>query len=82
MKYPPHNDSAKFFKMTTWEVDEILNYMRFNLRKGTIKLVFEEPKDETQMKIDGEWFWSKNRTTLGRCFTFKVPKWIQNKKAT
>ena len=82
MKYPPHNDSAKFFKMTTWEVDEILDYISFNLRKDKIKMVFKEPNDETQLKIGREWFWTRNRTSLGRCFSFKVPKWIQNKKAT
>ena len=82
MKYPPHNDSAKFFKMTTWEVDEILDYMTFSVRKDKIKMVFQEPTDENQFRIDGNWFWTRNRTSLGRCFSFKVPKWIQNKKVT
>ena len=88
MDYPKHNDTAKFYKSMTYEISEIVDKIKIKVRSGKfpkITLMFDDITEEREDLIkmnEYEWFRSKNRTSIGRCFSFHIPLWIRELKVT
>ena len=88
MDYPNHNDTAEFYQSMTYEISEIVDKIKIKVRNGKfpkLTLVFEDINEEKEDFIkmnEYEWFKSKNRTSIGRCFSFHVPLWIRELKVT
>ena len=86
MNYPKHNDTAEFYKLMTYEISEIVDKITIKVRPGKFSkytLMFGDvPKEkEDFIKMNEyEWFIAKNRTSIGRCFSFHIPKWIKELK--
>ena len=85
MDYPKHNNTAEFYKSMTYEISEIVNKIKIEVRNGKYKrltLGFDVPvgNEEIIKMNEYAWFTSKNRTSLGRCFSFQIPQWIKDLK--
>ena len=85
MDYPKHNNTAELYKSMTYEISEIINKIKIEVRNGKYKrltLGFDVPvENEEMIRMNKyEWFISKNRTSLGRCFSFQIPQWIKELK--
>ena len=85
MNYPRHNNTAEFYKSMTFEISEILQKIRIKVRNGKFsKLTFSfdvlEESEEFIKMDEYQWFRSKNRTSIGRCFSFDIPMWIKELK--
>ena len=85
MDYPKHNNTAELYNSMTYEISEIINKIKIEVRNGKYKrltLGFDVPvENEEMIRMNKyEWFISKNRTSLGRCFSFQIPQWIKDLK--
>ena len=73
--YPIHNDTAEFYKEATWEIDEILDNIIVNTRKAKFQIRFGEESEKDILSIT-----ENNKTSIGRCYSFQIPKWMINEK--
>ena len=85
MNYPKNITSAKLYKSMTYGISEIIKKIKIEVRNGKYKrlyMSFDVPVEiEEMIKINEfEWFVSKNRSSIGRCFSLQIPEWIKERK--
>ena len=84
-KFPKNVNSADFFKNATYSANELIKLISIKVSDNlpnSDKTTFEINFDALTLDEISNWVVTKNWTSSGRCYGFKIPDWIRNLKVS
>ena len=84
-KFPENVNSAEFFKNATYSANELIKLISIRVSDNlpnSDETTFDINFDALTLDDISNWVVTKNWTSSGRCYGFKIPDWIRNLKVS